>query len=150
MISIVQEAFNPWDVMQAYQQQMAVRVRRKLGATSVFVGSMRDFNQDDQVDRMVLEYYPGMTEKQLGMIAAQANEQWSLIDSLIMHRVGEVFPTDVLVLVAVWAEHRADTFEACRFLMEALKAQAPFWKKECVTGQQARWVAENTEGYKRH
>jgi len=150
MITIVQETFNPWDALQTYQQQMELRVLRTLGATNVFVGSMRDFNQEVQVERMVLEYYPGMTEKQLGMIAAQANEQWSLIDSLIIHRVGEVFPTDVLVLVAVWSAHRADAFEACRFLMEALKSQAPFWKKECVAGQQARWVAENTVGYKHY
>ena len=116
--------------MQAYQQQMAVRVRRKLGATSVFVGSMRDFNQDDQVDRMVLEYYPGMTEKQLGMIAAQANEQWSLIDSLIMHRVGEVFPTDVLVLVAAWPSHGLVRLGRGWFLMEAWKGQLRYGKKK--------------------
>jgi len=108
---------------------------------------MRDFNQDETVKSMFLEHYPGMTEKQLQRIAEQAAQQWSILDHLIMHRVGEVIPDDTLVLVATWSAHRGDAFDASRFIMERLKTSAPFWKKETLVSGKERWVDKNSDGY---
>lgn len=119
----------------------------KFGATSVFVGSMRDFNQGDGVDSMYLEHYPGMTEKQLRRIVEQAQSQWRILESLVIHRVGLVKPEDALVVVAVWSAHRGDAFDASRFIMENLKSRAPFWKKERLASGAERWVDKNTDGY---
>jgi len=145
LIEITPEAFNPWQRLADYQQQQAA-LAGQYGATAVFVGTMRDFNEGDGVTVMELEHYPGMTEEYLHKIAEQANQQWSLLDVLIVHRVGEVRPNDPIVLLAVWSAHRADAFEASRHLMELLKSQAPFWKKETLQNGDARWVEQNTPG----
>lgn len=135
--------FNPYTEVQAYEQQLAQA--GKYGATSIFIGTMRDFNEGDAVTGMWLEYYPGMTENYLQQISAQAMDKWSLLDSLIIHRVGQISPDDSIVLVAVWSAHRAAAFDASRYLMEELKAKAPFWKKETLLGGE-RWVEKNTAG----
>jgi molybdopterin synthase catalytic subunit len=150
MISILHSAFDPWKAISQHQQQM--QREGQYGACATFIGTMRDVNEGDAVNAMELEHYPGMTEKHLQKIVAQAKEKWSLIDTLIIHRVGELLPNDPIVLVAVWSVHRKDAFEACRFMMEDLKSKAPFWKKERLTSddQQAeknRWVDKNTSGY---
>jgi molybdopterin synthase catalytic subunit len=88
-----------------------------------------------------------MTEKQLALIVEQANQQWVLMDTLLIHRIGDVVPDDSLVLVAAWSAHRGDAFDACRFIMEALKKQAPFWKKERLASGEVRWVESNSNGY---
>jgi molybdopterin synthase catalytic subunit len=116
------------------------------GACCAFSGSMRDFNQGDTVDTMTLEHYPGMTEKQLEAIIDDAMAEWPLLDALILHRVGEITPGETIVLTACWSAHRAAAFDACRFLMEALKTRAPFWKKETLADQSERWVDSNTPG----
>lgn len=144
-ISLSEQAFQPWQMVSEYQQQYLVA--GSYGASSVFVGTMRDFNQGDGVTALFLEHYPGMTEKQLERIVSQATEKWSLLDVLLMHRVGAVCPDETLVLVAVWSIHRGDAFDASRFIMETLKSQAPFWKKELLTTGEARWVTKNTDGY---
>ncbi len=120
----------------------------KFGATNVFIGSMRDFNEGDDVKAMTLEHYPGMTEKQLEKIVEQAIQQWDVIDALVVHRVGDIVPAEPIVLVAVWSSHRGDAFDACRHIMEALKSKAPFWKKEKLISETERWVDKNTDGYK--
>ncbi len=150
MISILHSAFDPWKAISQHQQQM--QREGQYGACASFIGTMRDVNEGDTVNAMVLEHYPGMTEKHLQKIVAQAEEKWSLLDTLIIHRVGELLPNDPIVLVAVWSAHRKDAFEACRFMMEDLKSKTPFWKKERLTSddQQAeknRWVDKNTSGY---
>ena len=117
----------------------------KYGATTVFVGTMRDMNEGDHVLSMTLEHYPGMTEKHLDDIAQQAKTQWELLDILIIHRTGRIYPNEPIVLVAVWSAHRAAAYEANRFIMEYLKSQAPFWKKEELQ-QGSRWVEQNTPG----
>jgi molybdopterin synthase catalytic subunit len=96
---------------------------------------------------MTLEYYPGMTEKQLEKIITEAQQQWRFIDSLVIHRVGDILPNESIVLVAVWSSHRGDAFDASRYIMEALKSKAPFWKKELLVTENERWVANNTNGY---
>jgi molybdopterin synthase catalytic subunit len=143
-ISLTSQAFDPWQSLADYQSQ---QLAGKYGATAVFVGTMRDFNQGDGVVGMTLEHYPGMTEKQLALIVEQANQQWVLMDTLLIHRIGDVVPDDSLVLVAAWSAHRGDAFDACRFIMEALKKQAPFWKKERLASGEVRWVESNSNGY---
>ncbi len=146
MIKIVCAEFDPFAEVLAYQNQQAT-LPGKYGATNIFVGTMRDFNEGELVKGMTLEHYPGMTETQLDAVVQEAAQQWSLLDALVIHRVGDVFPDDVLVLVAVWSVHRGAAFDASRFIMEALKSKVPFWKKEILAGDQSRWVAKNTDGY---
>jgi len=146
MIKIVPSEFDPFAEVQAYQKKQQA-LSGKYGATNIFVGTMRDFNEGELVKGMTLEHYPGMTEKQLDAVVQEAERQWALLDALVIHRVGDVFPDDVLVLVVVWSVHRGDAFDASRFIMEALKSKVPFWKKEILADDQSRWVAKNTEGY---
>jgi molybdopterin synthase catalytic subunit len=146
-IIVTETAFDPWQEIQIHQQS-AQLMAGQVGATSVFVGTMRDFNDGSGVQAMTLEHYPGMTEKQLGHIVTEAMQQWQIVDALVVHRVGDIFPNDPIVLVAVWASHRGDAFDASRHIMEALKSKAPFWKKERLLSADSRWVQENTDGYK--
>jgi molybdopterin synthase catalytic subunit len=111
----------------------------RIGAVACFVGVMRDRNDGDTVTAMTLEHYPGMTERALEQIITQARGRWDLIDVLVVHRVGELKPTDPIVLVAVTSAHRGEAFAACEFVMDYLKTDAPFWKKE-VTPTGERWV----------
>jgi molybdopterin synthase catalytic subunit len=146
-INISEQAFDPWHEIQTYQHA-ATEMSGQFGATSVFIGTMRDFNDGDDVTGMSLEHYPGMTEKQLENILAEARQQWAVLDALIVHRIGEILPNEPIVLVAVWSSHRGDAFDASRYIMEALKSRAPFWKKERLASAQERWVLSNTDGYK--
>jgi len=145
-IILLEQAFNPWREIEAYQAQSSAQ-QGKQGASSIFIGTMRDFNQGDQVASMYLEHYPGMTEKQLQHLVEQAQQQWSILDTLVIHRIGAVIPADTLVVVATWAAHRGDAFDATRYIMEALKSRAPFWKKEILTTGKTRWVEKNSVGY---
>ena len=111
----------------------------KIGAIASFIGLVRDMNEGYDVSTMTLEHYPGMTEKALEDIVAQAKSRWELYDALVVHRVGRLLPLDQIVLVVVTSAHRGDAFSACEFLMDYLKTQAPFWKKE-DTAKGARWV----------
>jgi molybdopterin synthase catalytic subunit len=137
--------FDPWQLTQQFQEH---RLNHgEYGATASFVGTMRDFNENDDVQAMTLEHYPGMTESQLQAIIDDAHQQWPLLQSLIVHRVGDIAPGDPIVLVVCWSAHRAAAFDACRYLMEALKSRAPFWKKETLADNTERWVEKNTDGY---
>jgi molybdopterin synthase catalytic subunit len=115
----------------------------KYGATASFVGTMRDFSDGGPVRSMTLEYYPGMTERHLHQICEEAKQRWDILDSLIVHRIGDIQPNDPIVLVAAWSAHRAAAFDACRYLIEELKTRAPFWKKEQLQ-EATRWVEHNT------
>jgi molybdopterin synthase catalytic subunit len=110
-----------------------------IGAIASFIGLVRDVNDGSRVGRMTLEHYPGMTEKQIDKIIAQAKDRWHVIDVLVIHRVGTLQPMDQIVLVVVTSSHRGEAFAACEFVMDYLKTQAPFWKKE-QTPQGDRWV----------
>jgi molybdopterin synthase catalytic subunit len=110
-----------------------------VGAVASFVGCVRDSNEGDSIGLMYLEHYPGMTERELDKIAAEAASRWRILDSVIVHRVGELRPLDQIVLVAVSSAHRGDAFAACEFIMDYLKTRAPFWKRES-TPQGERWV----------
>jgi molybdopterin synthase catalytic subunit len=111
----------------------------KIGAIASFVGVVRDINEGDSVATMTLEHYPGMTEKAITEIIDQARGRWEVLDALVIHRVGTLKPTEQIVLVIVASTHRGDAFAACEFIMDFLKTQAPFWKKE-ITPNGARWV----------
>lgn len=138
--------FAPWQLLAEYERDHLSGAAGRFGATATFVGTMRDFNEGDSVRGMSLEHYPGMTERQLERIVAAAVERWQLDDALVVHRVGELDPADPIVLVAVWSAHRKEAFEACRHIMEELKSNAPFWKKERLA-ERSRWVEKNSSGY---
>ena len=143
-VEIRKQAFDPWQELAAFQQA-AFPDAGRFGATAAFIGTMRDFNEGETVRAMTLEYYPGMTEKHLQAIADDASARWPIDEALIVHRVGDIQPGDPIVLVAAWSAHRAAAFDACRFLIEDLKARAPFWKKEQLADG-SRWVETNTPG----
>ena len=110
-----------------------------IGAIASFVGLVRDSNDGAGVSTLTLEHYPAMTQKALADIVEQARTRWKVIDATVIHRVGELKPTDQIVLVVVASGHRGDAFLACEFIMDYLKTRAPFWKKES-TPQGERWV----------
>jgi molybdopterin synthase catalytic subunit len=110
-----------------------------IGAVASFIGVMRDVNEGDAVSEMMLEHYPGMTERSIEEIVGQARGRWNVIDALVVHRVGLLKPTDQIVLVIIASTHRGDAFAACEFIMDYLKTRAPFWKKE-RTADGTRWV----------
>lgn len=143
-IEIRETAFDPWEEVHRHQTGRP-GLDGKVGAVTVFVGTMRDFNQGDQVGRMRLEYYPGMTEGHLERIVETASRRWEIQDALVIHRTGDIVPSDSIVLVAVWSAHRAAAYEANRFIMEDLKSNTPFWKKETLEKGE-RWVESNTPG----
>jgi molybdopterin synthase catalytic subunit len=134
MIRVQTDAF---DVNAEIERLRAANPR--IGAIACFIGVVRDLNEGVAVGSMTLEHYPGMTEKALEGIVEQARRRWDLYDVLVIHRVGELHPTDPIVLVIVTSAHRGEAFAACEFVMDYLKTDAPFWKKE-TTPEGVRWV----------
>lgn len=118
--------------------------QKTVGAIASFVGLVRDLTDDDRVSAMTLEHYPGMTEKQLAKIEAEARRRWPLEDVLVIHRYGRLEPGDRIVLVITTSAHRAAALDACHFLIDWLKTKAPFWKLE-ETGAGASWVEARSE-----
>jgi molybdopterin synthase catalytic subunit len=111
----------------------------RVGAIASFIGTVRDLNEGVGVATLTLEHYPGMTERSLERICRDAKERWDIVDTLVIHRYGRLAPTDQIVLVAVTSSHRGEAFAACQFIMDYLKTEAPFWKKES-TPEGERWV----------
>lgn len=142
-LQLLAHSFDPWSEI-ARHQQLLIELHGKYGATSVFVGSMRDFNAGDEIRQMTLEHYPEMTQRHLEKIAAEARQRWPVLDILLLHRVGTVCPNECIVAIAVWSAHRDAAFSACRYLIEELKKRAPFWKKEQLEDNSTRWVTHNT------
>ena len=142
-VEIRKEPFRPMAELEAHER--AMQQSGKFGATAIFTGTMRDFNEGETVNEMSLEYYPGMTEKHLQDICRIAGEKWDILDILLLHRVGKITVGEPIVMVAVWAAHRAPAFDACRSIMEDLKSRAPFWKQESRPDGD-RWVEKNTPG----
>lgn len=143
MISVQTEDF---DFANEYQ---ALRTRSpQSGAIVMFVGLVRDFSENTQVSSMTLEHYPGMTENVLNTIAEQASQRWPLDGIRIIHRIGELHATDQIVLVGVSSAHRIAAYEASQYIMDILKTEAPFWKKETTSSSQGdqgeRWVDAKT------
>ncbi len=116
--------------------------RTDIGGVASFLGVCRG---DDSLAAMVLEHYPGMTERALGRIAAEAEARWPLTGCTVIHRVGRILPGEPIVLVLTASAHRAAALESCAFLIDWLKTKAPFWKREEFADGDARWVAAKNE-----
>lgn len=112
---------------------------KRVGAVCSFIGTVRDRNDGSLVSAMELEHYPGMTEKSIEAMIDEAHSRFDILAARVIHRVGLLQPLDQIVMVAVTSAHRGESFKACEFLMDYLKTQAPFWKKE-QTPEGARWV----------
>jgi molybdopterin synthase catalytic subunit len=138
-VEITSKIFDPWEELQAYEKTLIAQ--GKYGAVATFVGTMRDYNEGDMVQAMFLEHYPGMTEKYLQTLSETALQRWDILETLIIHRIGEIKPGETIVLVAAWAGHRAPAFESCRFLIDELKSRAPFWKQETLS-EGVRWLVQ--------
>jgi len=130
-----------FDLSQEMAQLRAGNAR--VGAIVNFVGTVRDLNEGASVAEMELEHYPGMTEQSIQAIIDQAKVRWPIYGALVIHRVGPLKPMDQIVLVAVTSPHRGEAFSACEFIIDYLKTEAPFWKKE-QTPEGARWVDART------
>lgn len=115
--------------------------RTDIGAIVSFIGTVRGSSGSDAIKSMTLEHYPGMTERELTRIEAEASKRWPLTGSLIVHRVGNLTPGDRIVLVLAASAHRQAAFDAAQFIMDFLKSDAPFWKKEEKAGGTAEWVS---------
>jgi len=133
---IIRIQTEDFDVAELNRELMAGR--SDVGAIASFIGLVRDL-AGDPLQQMTLEHYPGMTESALRGIALRAQQRWQIADLGIIHRVGALRPADQIVLVSVLSAHRGDAFAACQFIMDYLKTEAPFWKKE-VSEQGSRWV----------
>ena len=114
---------------------------KRVGAVCSFIGTVRDRNQSIQpeISSLELEHYPGMTEKSIEAMIDEAHQRFDIFGARVIHRIGLLQPLDQIVMVAVTSAHRGESFNACEFLMDYLKTQAPFWKKE-QTPQGAKWV----------
>ncbi|HKO09481.1 MAG TPA: molybdenum cofactor biosynthesis protein MoaE [Alphaproteobacteria bacterium] len=139
MIRVQREDFDP-----ARETQALVEGKHEIGGVVSFVGLVRDLASGGAISAMTLEHYPGMTERKLAEIEAEAHARWPLAASLIIHRYGRLEPGERIVLVATASSHRDAAFEACRFLVDWLKTKAPFWKLE-ETPQGERWVEARAE-----
>ena len=133
---IIQIQEEDFDVSDINRQLLADRT--DVGAITSFIGLVRDL-PNSQLQQMTLEHYPGMTEKSLRKIVAQASQRWEIQDCAIVHRVGSLKPADQIVLVSVLSAHRKNAFSACEFIMDYLKTDAPFWKKE-IDEHGENWV----------
>jgi molybdopterin synthase catalytic subunit len=131
---------NAWHELGLYQNTQT-SLLGKFGAANVFIGSMRDFNDDKEVKSLFLEHYPEMTQHYMEKIANEAMQRWNILDVFMLHRYGELNPGDTIVVLAIWSAHRDEAFQACRYLIEELKHRAPFWKKETLNHtDKSRWV----------
>jgi molybdopterin synthase catalytic subunit len=135
VISVQTADFDPAQELRQLREQ----ARGSAGAIASFTGLVRDFNEGDAVGQLTLEHYPGMTEKALAEIEQQARDRWELTGTVIIHRVGPLQPADQIVFVAAASAHRKAAFRACEFMIDTLKTDAPFWKKE-QTPAGERWV----------
>jgi molybdopterin synthase catalytic subunit len=140
MIRVQNDDFDPGSELE----QMRLQNHGRAGALVSFTGLVRDLNDGEKITRMVLEHYPGMTEKVLADLECEAQARWELTATLIIHRVGPLLPDDRIVFVAAASAHRQQAFRACEFLIDTLKTRAPFWKKE-ATSRGERWVSASQD-----
>lgn len=135
MVRVQTDDFNIQDEVKRLTQS-----RTDIGAIVSFIGLVRDFNDAPLLESMTLEHYPGMTKSALVDIKLQATNRWNLLGSTIIHRVGVLKPSDQIVLVLTASAHRQDAFDSASFIMDYLKTQAPFWKKEALLDGTSQWV----------
>ncbi|ALP52141.1 hypothetical protein Tel_02715 [Candidatus Tenderia electrophaga] len=144
-VVVQEQLFDPGKEVRVHQDNLP---KGKHGGVVTFVGTMRDYNDGEDVASMVLEHYPGMTQKHIEQVCDEAAQRWEIVDSLVVHRYGEMLPNEPIVLVAVWSAHRANAFDACRFIINYLKERAPFWKCETTPAGEKRWVEHNSRDEK--
>lgn len=135
---VIRVAVDDFSLAQEYERLAS---DTRIGGVVSFVGRMRDFNCGDEVVGLSLEHYPGMTERALAELVAQARARWALAAVTLIHRIGDFAPGQQIVLVLVASQHRGEAFAACEFIMDVLKTRAPFWKKERLADGSSRWVA---------
>ncbi|RLA06682.1 MAG: molybdenum cofactor biosynthesis protein MoaE [Gammaproteobacteria bacterium] len=140
MIKLSKNPFNPYQELAKWTK---IQENGKYGACCNFIGTMRDFNLSDNVTHMSLQHYDKMTIKQLENITKICQDKFKIIDSLMIHRIGDIEPNDTIVLIATISAHRDEAFKSCRFLIEELKHKATFWKQETLKNTQKRWVLGN-------
>ena len=133
-VSIQYEDFDVGAVMAELRA-----TSNNVGAMVSFVGLVRDSSYDEKVENIFVEHYPGMSEKALHKIIAEAKQRWDLLAVKVIHRVGRLGPNDQIVLVATASSHRGHAFSSCEFIIDYLKTDAPFWKKE-LKNQGGEWV----------
>ncbi|HIG43535.1 MAG: molybdopterin synthase catalytic subunit MoaE [bacterium] len=133
-VKIQREDFD----LQAETRSLA-GISSAVGGVNTFIGVVRDINDNDNVSSLFLEHYPGMTEKQIKVIVAEACDRWDVIAATVIHRIGELHPGDQIVYVGVASSHRGDAFDACEYIIDYLKTRATFWKKEKTTDGE-RWL----------
>ena len=138
MIRVSENAINPEEELATFRQGFA-----NIGAITSFVGVVRN---DGQTETLTLSHYPGFTERQIERFVLDAEQKWSLKGCLVLHRVGKMIVGEPIVVVATAADHRRAAFEACDFLMDKLKSEAPFWKKETIKGQ-GRWIEPKAQDH---
>lgn len=137
-VSIQKKAFSSAVEMEALRNDTR-DTENNTGAIVIFTGLMREFSDSQKLDGLFLEHYPGMAEKQILQIVEIAKGRWPILNARVVHRYGEIYPNDEIVFVGVSSEHRRAAFQACEFIMDFLKTEAPFWKKEIVSGK-STWV----------
>ena len=137
-ISIQQDDFDI-----AEESRLLRESNSNTGAIVTFSGLVRDLDNERNVESLILEHYPGMTESSLEKIIAQAQSRWSILDVTVIHRIGELQAGEQIVFVAVASLHRGEAFSACEFIMDFLKTRAPFWKK-CRNENGESWVEAKT------
>lgn len=141
MIEVRDTPFSPTEALKTYE------LNTQTGALVSFLGTVRGREGEAQIDGLYLEHYPGVTERSIEKIVSEAKARWSIFDPLVIHRVGRLSPGDPIVLVAVSAAHRRDAFEAADFVMDYLKTEALFWKKE-IRGAEETWIEPRADDYK--
>ena len=149
-VDILTEKFDPWQAVADYQALLANQsMSQSIGASTVFVGFMRDFSEGNQLESMWIEHYPEMTKKYLLELVEEISQKYPIENSLLLHRVGKIHVSEAIVVVAVWSQHRDEAYRANREIMEVLKTQAPLWKKEqwVETGGECseRWVTQSSQ-----
>ncbi|WP_428409039.1 molybdenum cofactor biosynthesis protein MoaE [Hyphococcus sp.] len=142
MIRVSEESFDPGAELSAFEKSA-----QGAGAVVSFLGKVRDLADGEDVRALYLEHYPGVTERSITDIEAEARRRWTIDDALIIHRVGEMKAGEPIVMVCVASAHRRDAFEAADFLMDYLKTEAMFWKKELRDGGEA-WIEPRDADYK--
>jgi molybdopterin synthase catalytic subunit len=138
-VHVQTEDFNVGEELEHLRRDASGAWDTRVGAVASFIGTVRDMNEGSSVSGLTLEHYPGMTESSIEAIIDQAESRWPLYSVRVLHRVGPMLPADQIVFVGVSSAHREAALEACAFIMDYLKTQAPFWKKES-TPDGHRWV----------
>ncbi len=139
-VTIVSDVLKPFDVLADAASRLDLT---RCGATATFTGTVRAHDTSTPLVSLELEHYPGMTEREIESVCIECARRWNTAHIEVCHRVGRVFPGDPIVVIGVWAEHRASAFDACRALITYLKERAPIWKRENYAST-SRWVDSNT------